>query len=200
MNLPLTELRKHRKKQRAQLPIKQQQRDSKRAVRQLQRTRQFRSARHIALYLPVRGEISPVSLRNFARPNQTFYLPVLSLCKSQGLVFVRWDKNTRFRTNRFGIPEPLVRHNRLKSPRSLDLVVTPLLAFDQAGNRLGMGGGFYDRSFAFKRHNKHHPRPQLAGFAYQFQQAEKLPAQPWDVPLDLMATELRVTEFTARQY
>lgn len=87
----------------------------------------------------------------------------------------------------------------MKSARSLDLVVMPLLAFDTAGSRLGMGGGFYDRSFAFKRRSgKRSNKPHLTGIAYQFQQAEALNRQTWDVPLDAISTEKGITHFRQR--
>lgn len=192
-------LRKQLKKQRASLSHHQQNLRSSAAVQHLQRSAAFRSARNIAIYLPVRGETDPVKLRLYANPRQKFYLPVLSPYKPHGLVFVRWDKRTRFKNNRFNIPEPLIRRNQIKSARSLDLVVTPLLAFDAMGSRLGMGGGFYDRSFAFKHRNgRHTKRPHLTGIAYQFQQAEHLTRQHWDVPLDAISTETGMTCFNQR--
>ena len=196
MNQSVTELRKQLKRKRASLTAQQQKQLSTQAVTHLQRSRPFRSARNIAIYLPVRGEINPVGLRSFANPRQQFYLPVLSPYKPHGLVFVRWNKQTRFRKNRFNIPEPLIKKHLMKSARSLDLVVMPLLAFDATGSRLGMGGGFYDRSFAFKRRNSRHiRRPHLTGIAYQFQQTEQLNRQAWDVPLDAISTETGMTNF-----
>ena len=63
----------------------------------------------------------------------------------------------------------------------------PLVAFSAAGTRLGMGGGYYDRSFAF-RHGRGAP-PRLVGVGYGFQREDALAAEPWDVPLDAVATE-----------
>ena len=195
MNKQIGTLRRQLKKQRANLTKQQQKICSTQAVKFLQRFPKFRSARHIAIYLPVRGEINPVDLRQFANPRQEFYLPVLSPYKPHGLVFVRWNKRTRFKQNRFKIPEPLIKRNLMKSARSLDLVVTPLLAFDKQGSRLGMGGGFYDRSFAFKQRMKLHQRPNLAGIAYQFQQVAHLDRQSWDIPLDGISTETGLITF-----
>lgn len=198
MQQTVVTLRKQLKKQRANLTQQQQTQRSAKAVQHIQRSAAFRSARNIAIYLPVRGETDPVTLRRFTNPRQQFYLPVLSPYKPHGLVFVRWDKHTRFKNNRFNIPEPLIRRNQIKSARSLDLVIMPLLAFDMAGSRLGMGGGFYDRSFAFKRQvrsRSYARRPHLAGIAYQFQQAEKLERQSWDIPLDSISTENGITHF-----
>jgi 5-formyltetrahydrofolate cyclo-ligase len=189
MTTSLSLLRKQLKKQRAALPPPEQKRRSAQAIRLLQHSGLFRSARNIAIYLPVRGEIDPSRLPAFGRAGQKFYLPALSLYKPHGLTFVQWDKNTRFRYNRFRIPEPLIKRNQFKSARRMDLVVMPLLAFDRHGSRLGMGGGFYDRSFAFKKGPGRRKKPVLIGIAYQFQQVDELPRQPWDVPLDAVVTD-----------
>ncbi len=195
MNTPLQTLRKQLKQQRLALSKNQQQHMSSLAIQRLQRSVPFRSAKNIAIYLPVRGEIDPSQLPKFGRAGQQFYLPVLSLYKQHGLVFVRWNKRTRFRLNQYQIPEPIIRYSQLKSARKLDLVVMPLLAFDPAGSRLGMGGGYYDRSFAFKMRSEQIRKPTLLGIAYQFQQVESLPRQPWDVPLDAIATDTQLTKF-----
>lgn len=195
MNTPLQILRKQLRQQRLALSKSQQQHMSSLAIQRLQRSALFRSARNIAIYLPVRGEIDPSQLPDFGRAGQQFYLPVLSLYKQHGLVFVRWNKRTRFRLNQYQIPEPIIRYSQLKSARKLDLVVMPLLAFDRTGSRLGMGGGYYDRSFAFKMRTGQTRKPTLLGIAYQFQQVESLPGQPWDVPLDAIVTETQLIKF-----
>lgn len=184
---PTQDLRKYLRKQRAQLSKAQQQQLSQQAVQHLSRQRLFKAARNIALYLPVRGEADPLALLQAASPQQRFFLPVLSLSQNSKLIFVEWNQQTRFRKNRFNIPEPLLAKRRILSSRQLDLVITPLVAFDQLGSRLGMGGGFYDRSFAAKRYLNHR-QPLLVGFAYPFQQVEHLERQPWDIPLDASCT------------
>ena len=200
MNQDLKQLRKTLKKQRSLLSPQQQKLMASAAVRQLQSHRVFRSARNIAIYLPVRGEIDPSLLRNHTRRGQRLYLPVLSLYKPHGLVFVEWNHKTIFRNNRFSIPEPLVKACSMKTARAMDLVVAPLLAYDNQGNRLGMGGGFYDRSFAFKLKRTHHPRPIFCGIAYQFQQVSSLQRQTWDISLDMLVSEQSMQLFNARQY
>ncbi|MBU0655223.1 MAG: 5-formyltetrahydrofolate cyclo-ligase [Gammaproteobacteria bacterium] len=182
-------LRHNIRQQRASLPPGMQRQLSRRIARRLHCQQIFRNARHIALYIPVRGEADPRLLRDWGLPGQRFYLPVLSPFRDDSLWFVRWEQNTRFRLNRFRIPEPVSRYRHSHPARWLDLVVTPLVAFDQNGTRLGMGGGFYDRTFAFKRHRQCHSRPRLAGYAYAFQQADALVRQPWDIPLDSICSE-----------
>nr|CAA6809320.1 MAG: 5-formyltetrahydrofolate cyclo-ligase (EC [uncultured Thiotrichaceae bacterium] len=197
MKIPLQAFRKSLKKQRSSLSRHQQLHLSSLATKRLQRLSVFRSAKNIAIYLPVRGEIDPSQLPAFGRANQRFYLPVLSLYKKHGLVFVRWNKQTRFRLNQYQIPEPVIKYSQLTSARKLDLVIMPLLAFDTTGSRLGMGGGYYDRSFAFKMRSGSKRKPTLLGIAYQFQQAESLPRQSWDVPLDAIVTNTQFTAFAS---
>src|SRR5690606_17806228 len=90
--------------------------------------------------------------------------------------------------NRFGIPEPVIDGGALLEPAALDLVVVPLVGFDARCHRLGMGGGWYDRSFAF-RHARPAP-PLLAGAGFAFQQVDgELPREAWDVQLDAVCTD-----------
>lgn len=183
------------RRQRAALTPKAQRLYAQQMLQQLRKQRIFRSARYIALYLPVRGEADPRDLKKYALPHQKFYLPVLSPLPNEGLWFIHWHQHTRFRMNCFRIPEPYPHRRYQRSGRQLDLVIMPLVAFDQSGNRLGMGGGFYDRTFAFKHLQTCHPRPYLVGYAYAFQQVALLQRQPWDVPLDAVVTESAYTPF-----
>ncbi|MCB1735411.1 MAG: 5-formyltetrahydrofolate cyclo-ligase [Gammaproteobacteria bacterium] len=157
----------------------------------------YRKARHIAVYLAVGGELDVSMLIGAAwRDNKTVYLPILAPFGANRLWFAPYAASTRLAPNRFGIPEPEIHPRRWVLPRRrLDLVITPLLGFDHNGNRLGMGGGYYDRSFAFKRGSSVQ-RPRLLGAAHAFQQVESLDRRPWDIPLDGVATELTLHHFT----
>lgn len=162
----------------------------------LLRSRLFRTARAVAGYLPVRGEADPTPvLRQARRHGKDVYLPVLARLGHAGLCFARFDDGVRLRPNRFGILEPEHHPRDLVRGLSLDLVLTPLVAFDAHGNRLGMGGGFYDRTFSYLAHRTHWCRPVLIGYAYSFQEVDGLPRQRWDVPLSGVATEHGLTLF-----
>ncbi len=114
-----------------------------------------------------------------------YCLPVLHA--DETLRFAPWTPGGPLVANRHGIPEPDVPEDSLLRADQLDFVVVPLVAFDARGHRLGMGGGWYDRSFAFRGSRPAPPR--LAGAAFAVQQAEAVAAEPWDIPLDAVCTE-----------
>ena len=143
----------------------------------------FMRARNIALYLSNDGEIdiSPVFETAWQRGKRC-YLPVLSP-KGKKLSFAPYTAESTMRNNRYGIPEPVVSQRTLLTPQQLNLVLTPLVAFDGKGNRIGMGGGYYDRSFAFLRRQQHFKQTRLCGIGFHFQQVDAIKEQDWDVPL-----------------
>ena len=182
------ELRKPLLRQRSSLSIPEQQEKSAQIIEHIKKSDIFAQSNKIAFYHAVRGEADPSGLQQSLEYNdKQFYLPTLSSNKNQGLVFAPIDQHTHYKKNAFAIPEPVVDHDALLNAEALDLVIMPLLGFDLAGNRLGMGGGYYDRCFAFK-HSKS-VKPVLLGFAYDFQQLNEINAEPWDIGLDMIATE-----------
>ena len=146
-------------------------------------------AKHIAIYLPVRGEADPTFLQHFQELSEKiFYLPVLSEEHKNHLEFARYDENTIMKLNRFKIPEPDTNSTEvITDPKQLDAVIMPMVAIDNSGNRIGMGGGFYDRTYAFRK--KQACKPDLIAFAYNFQLIERQTPQAWDVPADAIALE-----------
>ena len=165
-------------------------RAARRLAAHLGRHRLFLRARRVAAYLPQDGELDPTPLMRRAwAAGKAVYLPVLHVPCHHRLMFAPYREGDRLVPNAFGIPEPDLAVRHLVHPWELDLVLTPLVAFDARGHRLGMGGGFYDRSFAFLRRRRHWRRPRLVGLAYAFQEVAHLPAAPWDVPLAAVATE-----------
>jgi 5-formyltetrahydrofolate cyclo-ligase len=131
--------------------------------------------------LPLNMVIPPLTNRG-----QQFLLPVV--CKGQKLKFVPWQSGEAVQPNRYGIPEPTDRRE-LFEPSQIHLVLVPLLGFDRRGQRLGYGGGYYDRSFAFLNDQVRPTEPLLVGIAYAFQELPQLDEADWDVPLDFVATE-----------
>lgn len=150
----------------------------------------FRQARHIGLYLPNDGEIDPTPLIRLCwQLRKSVYLPVLHPIRHNRLWFLPYDARTPMRHNRFKIPEPALQYHPRRPAWALDLVMLPLVAFDIEGNRMGMGGGFYDRTFSYKLAAKGLRGARLIGLAHDFQKVDALPVQPWDVPLFGIVTD-----------
>ena len=182
-------LRRQLRLARAGLTRREQLHASARAARRLAQTLRFRRTESIALYMAADDELDPAPLVRLARRDgKACYLPVLHPFLHGRLVFGAWQANTVLRPNRYGIPEPIVRRRVIK-PRHLDLVVVPLLGFDATGARLGMGGGYYDRTFAYRVRCPGWRRPLLVGYAHACQQVERLPRAVWDIPLDWVVTD-----------
>ncbi len=158
---------------------------------QLANHRLFRAAQHIACYLPNDAEVDLAPLISSAwAMGKTVYLPVLSRIHHNRLHFLPYAPDDVLMANSFGIPEPVLHSRRVPALTRLDLVLTPLVGFDERGNRLGMGGGFYDRSFAYLRRRQLWRKPHLLGVAFDVQKSPiELPHQNWDVPLDGVVTE-----------
>lgn len=159
----------------------------------LVRTRLFLVSRRIACYLPNDGEIDTRRvIEHIRRRRKILYLPVLSPLAHDQLWFAEVTPKTKLVPNRFGIPEPAVRKRDLVRAQELDLILMPLVGFDDRGNRLGMGGGFYDRSLGFLRHRTRWHKPQVLGIAYDFQRINGLTPDPWDIPVQGVVTDRAV--------
>ncbi len=143
----------------------------------------FRSARRVALFFAFDGEPELSQLIRFDGRTD-FFSPVITRSE---MAMAALGPDTVLAPNLYGIPEP--ESPVLIDPRSLDLVLTPLVAFDRRGNRVGVGAGYYDRCFSFLLHRRHWHRPKLIGTAYALQRFEAIEPNPWDVPLWGAVTE-----------
>ncbi|MDX1443430.1 MAG: 5-formyltetrahydrofolate cyclo-ligase [Gammaproteobacteria bacterium] len=181
------DLRKAMRARRAALSPEERAAASAAVAKHLLRLPAFQRADRVGAYLAVNGEIdlAPVIEACWER-GKTVALPVLH---GQHLEFLEYTPDTPMLTNRFGIPEPDPAAARALPSRFLNIVLAPLVAFDTAGGRLGMGGGFYDRSFAFLQRRQYWMRPAFIGMAYEFQRVDALPTEPWDVPLHGVVTD-----------
>ena len=181
-------LRRMLRQQRRELPTTQARACALQLARHAVHHPLVRNCRHIGAYIAVNGEMDPAPLLERLRAEgKIIYLPVLIPFREGKLWFARHEPGADLVHNRFGIPEPVAR--QLVNPAMLDLVLTPLVACDPAGHRVGMGGGFYDRSFAFRRWRRHWHKPLLLGMAYRFQLQQAIAPNRWDVALDAIATE-----------
>lgn len=188
--LPRPQLRRMLRKARRALTSSQQRQASRGLYRQLAQQPLFRRAKHISLYLPTDGEIDPrVLLRAAQRRGKATYLPVLSAWPRTKMVFQRIRPGEKLQPNRFRILEPRANLARQRKVWTLDLVLLPLVGFDDVGGRLGMGGGFYDRSLAYLARRKTWRKPTLLGLAHECQKVERLAQASWDVPLQGTVTD-----------
>jgi len=187
------EIRKTMRARRRTLTPREQSRAAAQLLARLSPWTTWQRARRVALYLPNDGELDPrLLIRAALKAGKQVYLPVLAPIGVNRLWFRHYNQNTRLTPNRFGIPEPDPKGSPRLAPQRLDLVLVPLVAFDALGQRLGMGAGFYDRTFAFLSRRMRWQHPRLVGVAHHFQQTDPLPVESWDVPLSAVATDRRL--------
>lgn len=143
------------------------------------------NAERIALFLSVDGELNtrPLIAKLWQQKKQVF-LPVLHPFSPGNLLFLRYTPDTPLSPNKLLIPEPPLDITQMTTLDQLDVVMVPLVAFDQSGQRLGMGGGFYDRTL--QNWQQHGFLP--VGIAHDCQHVETLPVAAWDVPLPVVIT------------
>ena len=150
-------------------------------------------AKRIACYFPFGGEIDPRPIAAEAwRRGRKLFLPVLS---GPELKFAPYSEDSVFLRNFLGIPEPVHTPSTVVPPAKIDVVLAPMVAFDASGNRLGMGGGYYDRSLRFLRHRNALQRPIYVGLGHEFQKAAKIKAFSWDISLHYAVTEKEIYKF-----
>lgn len=150
----------------------------------------FVKARRIAAYQAVDGECDPQMIIAHAnRLGREIYLPVLVATRRPKLLFARYTEDTPMLKNRFGILEPQAPREQLRTAREMDIIITPLVAFDEQLNRVGMGGGFYDSTLSFHRIRQHWKHPRLIAIAYECQKIAITNNNRWDVPMDMIITE-----------
>ncbi|MGA9342714.1 MAG: 5-formyltetrahydrofolate cyclo-ligase [Rhodanobacteraceae bacterium] len=157
-------------------------------AQQLAQLAPFLSARLIGGYWAIAGELPLACVLPAARARgQQYLLPVIG--RARKLRFAPWQPGAAIVPNRHGIPEPVCAARNMVEPCELDVVLVPLVGFDRRGHRLGFGGGYYDRAFAFLRGRERPARPVLVGIGYAMQELSRIEDAPWDVRLDYVASE-----------
>lgn len=175
-------LRNTIKQLRSQVSVSYQKTSSSQICTRIKFLEEFRHASRVALYIPVNGEVDlTVVWKTAHEQGKSCYFPALN--ENQTLSFLPATPTTPFKKNKFNIPEPDIELNQAISPKELDLIIMPLVAFDARCTRLGMGAGYYDRTLENK------PAIPLFGVAYQFQRVDFIDPQPWDIPLDAVITQ-----------
>ena len=142
-------------------------------------------AQTVAVFLSFDGELDTRPLIDqLWRAGKRVYLPVLHPFSPGNLLFLHYHPSSDLVVNRLNIREPKLDVRDVLPLSQLDVLVTPLVAFDAAGQRLGMGGGFYDRTLQ----NWRQYRLQPVGYEHDYQQVDALPTEQWDIPLPAVIT------------
>lgn len=162
------------------LSSQEQAEASARVCTRIQAMSSYQQARHIAIYHAIHGEIDLQSLWQNSKAQALYYSPIMNVDNT--LSFVPIMPDTVFINNRYGIKEPEISTPNTRNPNDLDLILLPVVAFDKHGTRIGMGGGYYDRTLATTNCNK------LIGVAYDFQYQALIQPDDWDVPLSFIIT------------
>jgi 5-formyltetrahydrofolate cyclo-ligase len=188
-NQTAADIRRLKRAQRQLLPASTQKHNSRALCENLIKEKVYRNSQNIACYLANDGEIDPCLIIEHAWfSGKKIYLPILSPL-NKSLYFAPYEKDSKLKFNRFNIPEPVCQPSEWKTASQLDLLLLPLVAFDTQGNRIGMGGGYYDRTLAYLRHRQFWKKPTLVGLAHEIQKTGQLDKQSWDIPLNFIVTE-----------
>ncbi|PCK31995.1 5-formyltetrahydrofolate cyclo-ligase [Pseudoalteromonas piscicida] len=146
----------------------------------------------IGLYTQNDGELdTSLLIQSLWSENHSVYLPLIHPFNGANLLFQKYEKNSPMKSNRYAILEPKLDCSAVAPLASLDFLLMPLVAFDEHGNRLGMGGGYYDRTLA-QHYAEQRDKPVLIGLAHDCQRVSSLPTEAWDVPLPMILTPTRL--------
>ena len=180
--------REHALAARRNLTVNQRRDASEKICNRFLRSHEFMSCKTLACYLPMDDEVDPTPIIERAwRAKKRLFVPV---CDTRGNMFFRQlQPDTEIRKSYFGLWEPLA--GLSIDARKIDVVITPLVAFDNDLHRIGMGKGYFDRCFHFLRHRKNWFRPKLIGVAFDSQKVEEITPNPWDIALYGVITETK---------
>lgn len=186
-------LRQTIRHQRRELPKHKKLMAAKEIAQHVFSLSEFQHSQHIAYYLAHDGEADPhIIIAHAEKSHKQAYLPVLDLSNHHHLEFYSYHSGDTMLHNRFGISEPDTKTQQSIAAHELDCVFLPLVAFDESGNRLGRGAGYYDRTFAFMQERMQKRKPCLIALAYDFQKIPRIAADVWDIPVDIIVTEKHI--------
>ncbi|MDC0172474.1 5-formyltetrahydrofolate cyclo-ligase [Gammaproteobacteria bacterium] len=186
------EIRQQLRLKRRSLPPLQQQQAARALADLIIKSVFFQKATRVGFYLANDGEIDPSLILSAANDlGKQCFLPVVDPKGTHSLYFASFNANTKLQANRYGILEPISSESKNQSVKNIDLLFMPLVGFDKTGNRIGMGGGYYDRTLAFMKKTET-PALTLVGLAHSEQEISHISSQSWDIPLHLIATEKEI--------
>ena len=184
-------LRQQYKSKRSAISATQRMQTAEAIAQQLIKLPEWIAADYIAGYWASHGEVPLHIVQMRVQSPTVWCLPMLQADKT--LKFAPWRSGDPLVSNQYGIPEPDISSSSALDATQISIVLLPLLAYTRTGTRLGMGGGYYDRSLAFRAVQA--APPLLIGMAYSSQEADLLPTQEWDVKLDMLINEREVLRF-----
>ncbi|PKG39462.1 5-formyltetrahydrofolate cyclo-ligase [Psychromonas sp. Urea-02u-13] len=191
-------IRKEIRSARRALSNEQQSTDAEKLLTHLIQLNKVQYAEKIAISLAFDGEIQTLPFIEWCwENNKQVYLPVIHPFNKGHLLFLHYTATTTMFINQYGIAEPKLNVQLICPVKELDLIFTPLVAFDKQGNRIGMGGGYYDRTFAPWFSQQTGPYP--IGLAHDCQQVIALPTESWDVPLPQIITPSMSYHFSTKK-
>ncbi|MCE9679373.1 5-formyltetrahydrofolate cyclo-ligase [Shewanella sp. AS1] len=180
------QLRQQIRQARRQLSAREQREFAELACQRALELISRQKVKRLALYLTNDGELDTQPLIEALWQREIeVYLPRLHPFSPGNLIFLRYQEDTQLQTNSLKIREPKLDIKQMILPHQLDLVITPLVAFDSSGQRMGMGGGFYDRTLANWQQSG---KPLPIGYAHDCQKVSQLKSEYWDVPLPMIIT------------
>jgi len=183
-----TEVRQRRKN----LTSEQQSLFAQQAAERVATHPRIQAASRISVFLSFDGELDTAPLiKRLWQEGKQLCLPVLHPFTFGNLLFLRYNPDTPLVRNKLKILEPALDATQIVPLSQLDIILTPLVAFDSHGQRLGMGGGFYDRTLE----NWQDGGPYPIGLAHDCQQVDNLPVEHWDVPLPEVITPGKVWQW-----
>ncbi|MCH9645002.1 MAG: 5-formyltetrahydrofolate cyclo-ligase [Gammaproteobacteria bacterium] len=173
--------------QRRKLGHESQKQHSKTICEKIMHADFYRNSKQIAAYVALGREVDCTLLFEhiFSHQDKKLYLPVMA----EGMQFYEYQQQESFSYNHFNFAEPPVADKQAFDVLQLDLIILPLVGFDEQGNRIGRGAGHYDRILECAHQKAVEKRPLLVGVAYQFQKVSTIEADEWDIPLDYVITE-----------
>ncbi|MFJ5474401.1 5-formyltetrahydrofolate cyclo-ligase [Pectobacterium carotovorum] len=191
------QIRQAVRQQRRLLTPEQQSRFAQQASERVMAHPKIIRADSVAVFLSFDGELdtSPL-IQQLWQQEKRVYLPVLHPFRAGYLLFLRYAPDTELVRNRLKIMEPRLDVRHVLPLPQLDVLLTPLVAFDHQGQRLGMGGGFYDRTLQYRNYTSRGPYP--IGLAHDCQQIDALPVESWDIPLPEIITPSRHWQWNSR--
>ena len=186
------DMRQELRHKRSQLNDVRQQEQAVLLFEKLTEQKEVTNAKKIAIYLANDGELNTQPFINWCWQNKiSVYLPVIHPFSKVNLLFLKYSETSMLIKNKYGILEPKLDVRNIITVDKLDIIFTPLVAFDQRGNRLGMGGGFYDRTLTnwhIQYQQNKQTKPLPIGLAHDCQKIEKIPVESWDIPLPIIIT------------